>query len=184
MIVDVGGGTTEVAVISLGGVVFSRSVRVAGDKMDDAIVAHIKRKHSLLIGPRTAELIKIRIGSAFPSDDLLTMEVKGRDLVAGIPKTVEVNADEVREALAEPVNAIVEALRVSLERTPPELAADIVDRGIVLTGGGALLHGLDRLLCNETGLPVIVAEDPLTVVVLGGGKLLDNETLLRHVAIA
>jgi rod shape-determining protein MreB len=184
MIVDVGGGTTEVAVISLGGIVFSRSVRVAGDKMDDAIVAHIKRKHSLLIGPRTAELIKIRIGSAFPSDDLLTMEVKGRDLVAGIPKTVEVNADEVREALAEPVNAIVEALRVSLERTPPELAADIVDRGIVLTGGGALLHGLDRLLCNETGLPVIVAEDPLTVVVLGGGKLLDNETLLRHVAIA
>ncbi|MFH1810152.1 MAG: rod shape-determining protein [Pseudomonadota bacterium] len=184
MIVDVGGGTTEVAVISLGGIVFSRSVRVAGDKMDDSIVAHVKRKYSLLIGPRTAELIKMRIGSAYPSDDLLTMEVKGRDLVAGIPKTVEINADEVREALAEPVNAIVEALRVSLERTPPELAADIVDRGIVLTGGGALLHGLDRLLSNETGLPVIVAEDPLTVVVLGGGKLLDNEVLLRHVAIA
>lgn len=183
MVVDIGGGTTEVAVISLGGIVFARSIRVAGDKMDEAIVSSVKRKYSLLIGVRTAEAIKMRIGSAFPSDDLLTMEVKGRDLVAGIPKTIEVNSDEIREDLSEPVNAIVEALRVSLERTPPELAADIVDRGIVLTGGGALLSGLDRLLANETGLPVVVAEDPLTVVVLGGGRMLEEIELLHQVAV-
>lgn len=184
MVIDIGGGTTEVAVISLGGIVFYRSVRVAGDKLDDAIVNHIKRKHSLLIGARTAELIKIRIGSAFPSDDLLTMEVKGRDLIAGIPKTVEVNGDEIREALAEPINSIVEAVRVALERTPPELAADIVDRGVVLTGGGSLLQGLDRLLSNETDLPFVVAEDPLTVVVQGGGKVLEKIDLLRQLAVS
>lgn len=184
MVVDIGGGTTEVAVISLGGIVFSRSIRVAGDKMDDAIVAHVKRKYSLLIGDRTAEAIKVRIGTAFPTDDLLTIEVKGRDLVAGVPKTVEVNSDEIREALSETVNAIVEAVRVSLERTPPELAADIVDRGIVLTGGGALLSGFDRLIANETGLPALVADDPLTVVVLGGGLILENIDLLKQVAVS
>jgi rod shape-determining protein MreB len=183
MVVDIGGGTTEVAVISLGGIVFSRSIRVAGDKMDEAIVAHLKRKYSLLIGERTAETIKMRIGTAYPGNEVLTTEVKGRDLVAGVPKTVEINSDEVREALAEPVNAVVEAVRISLERTPPELAADIVDRGIVLTGGGALLTGLDRLLSNETGLPVIVADEPLTVVVLGGGKILEQIDLLHQVAI-
>jgi len=183
MVVDIGGGTTEVAVISLGGIVFSRSIRVAGDKMDEGIVAHIKRKYSLLIGERTAETIKMRIGTAYPGNEVLTTEVKGRDLVAGVPKTVEINSDEVREALAEPVNAVVEAVRISLERTPPELAADIVDRGIVLTGGGALLTGLDRLLSNETGLPVIVADQPLTVVVLGGGKILEQVDLLHQLAI-
>ena len=184
MVVDIGGGTTEVAVISLGGIVFYRSVRIAGDKIDDAIVIHIKRKHSLLIGSRTAELIKTRIGSAFPIDDLLTMEVKGRDLIAGIPKTVEVNGDEIREAIAEPINSIVDAVRVSLERTPPELAADIVDRGVVLTGGGSLLHGLGSLLSNETDLPFVVAEDPLTVVVNGGGKALGKIDLLRQLTVS
>ena len=183
MVVDIGGGTTEVAVISLGGIVFYRSVRVGGDKIDDAIVNHIKRKHSLLVGTRTAELIKTRIGSAFPSDDLLTMEVKGRDLIAGIPKTVEVNGDEIREAIAEPINIIVEAVRVSLERTPPELAADIVDRGVVLTGGGSMLQGLDSLLSNETDLPFVVAEEPLSVVVQGGGKVLEKIDLLRQLAV-
>jgi rod shape-determining protein MreB len=183
MVVDIGGGTTEVAVISLGGIVYSRSIRVAGDKMDAAIIAHIKRKYSLLIGDRTAETIKIRIGTALPTDDLLTMEVKGRDLVAGVPKTVEVNSDEIRDALAEPIHAIVEAVRLSLERTPPELAADIVDRGIVLTGGGGQLTALDRLIASETGLPVVVAEDPMNVVVLGGGKILEEIDLLGQVAV-
>ena len=154
MIVDIGGGTTEVAVISLAGVVFSRSVRVAGDKMDEAIIQHIKRKYNLLIGERTAELIKITIGSAYPGNEIQTMEIKGRDLVAGVPKIIEITDEEIREALMEPVHQVVESVRIALERTPPELASDIVEKGIVLAGGGALLRNLDVLLREETGLPV------------------------------
>jgi rod shape-determining protein MreB len=183
MIVDIGGGTTEVAVISLAGIVFSKSIRVAGDKMDEAIVSYIKRKYNLLIGERTAEHIKKEIGSAYPLDDVLTIEVKGRDLVAGVPKTLTVNSDEIREALAEPVNAIVDAVRVVLERTPAELSADIVDKGIVLSGGGALLKNIDILLREETGLPVMVAENPQLAVVLGTGRALDELKLLREVAL-
>ena len=183
MIVDIGGGTTEVAVISLAGVVFSRSIRVGGDKMDEAIIQYIKRKYNLLIGERTAELIKITIGSAYPGDEIHTMEIKGRDLVAGVPKTVELSDEEIRDPLLESINQIVEAVRMALERTPPELAADIVDKGIVLAGGGALLRNLDILLREETGLPVVVAEDPLTTVVMGAGKALDEISLLREVAI-
>jgi len=183
MIVDIGGGTTEVAVISLAGVVFSRSVRVGGDKMDEAIIQYIKRKYNLLIGERTAELIKITIGSAYPGDEIHTMEIKGRDMVAGVPKTVELSDEEIRDSLLEPINQIVEAVRVALERTPPELASDIVDKGIVLAGGGALLRNLDVLLREETGLPVVVAEDPLTAVVMGAGRALDELSLLREVAI-
>lgn len=183
MVVDIGGGTTEVAVISLAGIVYSQSVRVGGDKMDEAIVAYMKRKYNLAIGEQTAERIKMTIGNAYPLDGQMTMEVKGRDMVAGIPKTVVVNSDEVREALAEPMNAIVEAVLVALERTPPELAADIVDKGVVLTGGGALLKNLDVLLREETGLPVMVADDPISAVVLGSGKTLDHIELLKEVAI-
>jgi len=183
MIVDIGGGTTEVAVISLAGIVFSRSVRVGGDKMDEAIIQYIKRKYNLLIGERTAELIKITIGSAYPGDEIQTMQIKGRDLVAGVPKTVELTDEEIRDSLLEPINQIVEAVRVALERTPPELASDIVDKGIVLAGGGALLRNLDVLLREETGLPVMVADDPLTAVVMGAGKALDELSLLREVAI-
>jgi rod shape-determining protein MreB len=182
MIVDVGGGTTEVAVISLSGIVYSQSVRVGGDKMDEAIIQHMKRKYNLLIGERTAEMIKCTIGTAYPTEELLTMEVKGRDLVAGLPKTLEVNSDEIRDALQEPINAIVEAVRIALERTPPELSADIVDKGIVLSGGGALLKNLDILLREETGLPVIIADDPMSAVVLGCGRVLDEIDLLREVA--
>lgn len=173
MIVDIGGGTTEVAVISLGGIVFSKSVRVAGDEMDEAIIQHLKRTYNILIGERTAEQIKIAIGSAFPLKDELELQVKGRDQVLGLPKILTVTSDEIREAMREPVSAIVDAVRVTLERTPPELSADIVDRGIVLAGGGALLRGLDQLLKKETGLHVAVAEDPLTAVVLGAGKYLE-----------
>jgi rod shape-determining protein MreB and related proteins len=183
MIVDIGGGTTEVAVISLSGIVFSRSVRVGGDKMDEAILQHIKRRYNLLIGERTAEEIKITLGTAMPDDELLEMEVKGRDLVLGIPKTLRITSDEVHEALAEPVNAIVNAVRTALDRTQPELAADIVDRGIVLAGGGALLRNLDVRLREETQLPVMVTEDPLTCVVMGSGKTLDELNLLEAVAI-
>jgi len=183
MIVDIGGGTTEVAVISLSGIVFSRSVRVGGDKMDEAIAQFIKRKYNLLVGERTAELIKITIGSAYPSDEVQTMEIKGRDLVAGVPKTVVITDEEIRDSLLEPINQIVEAVRLSLERTPPELASDIVDRGIVLAGGGALLRNLDILLREETGLPVMMADDPLTAVVMGAGKALDEISLLREVAV-
>lgn len=182
MIVDVGGGTTEVAVISLSGIVYSQSVRVGGDKMDEAIIQHMKRKYNLLVGERTAEMIKCTIGTAYPTEEVMTMEVKGRDLVAGLPKTLEVNSDEIREALQEPINAIVEAVRIALERTPPELSADIVDKGIVLAGGGALLKNLDILLREETGLPVIIADDPMSAVVLGSGKVLDEIELLREVA--
>jgi len=184
MIVDIGGGTTEVAVISLAGIVYANSVRVGGDKMDEAIVQYIKRKYNLLIGDRTAETIKIEIGEAYPGEQKRFFEVKGRDLVSGIPKTLEINSDEMREALSEPINAIVEAVRNALERTPPELAADIVDKGIVLAGGGALLKNLDILLREETGLPVVIAEDPLSCVVLGSGKVLDEINLLRQVAVS
>jgi len=183
MIVDIGGGTTEVAVISLSGIVYANSARVGGNKMDEAIINYVKRKYNLLIGERTAELIKIAIGTAFPTEDLKTMEVKGRDLVAGVPKTLEIKSDEVREALQEPVNAVVESVKVALERTPPELAADIVDKGIVMVGGGALLSNLDILLRETTGLPVMLAEDPLTAVVLGTGRCLDELRLLREVTI-
>src|SRR5690349_13548083 len=184
MIVDIGGGTTEVAVISLAGIVYSQSVRVGGDKMDEAIVAYMKRKYNMAIGEQTAERIKITIGHAYAADPSISMEVKGRDMVAGIPKTVVVNAEEIREAVTEPVNAIVEAALLALERTPPELAADIVDKGIVLTGGGALLKNLDLLLREETGLPVMVSDDPISAVVLGSGKALDHIELLREVAIS
>ncbi|MBW2451820.1 MAG: rod shape-determining protein [Deltaproteobacteria bacterium] len=183
MIVDIGGGTTEVAVISLAGIVYAKSVRVGGDKMDEVLVQHLKRKYNLLIGERTAEEIKIQIGSALSDDDLQTMEVKGRDLVSGIPKTLEIDSREICEALSEPINAIVEAVRIALERTPPELAADIVDKGIVLAGGGALLRNLDQLLRQETGLPVVIAEDPLSSVVLGSGKVLDELNLLKQVTV-
>jgi rod shape-determining protein MreB len=183
MVVDIGGGTTEVAVISLAGIVYSQSVRVGGDKMDEAIVAYMKRKYNLAIGEQTAERIKITIGNAFPLEQQMTMEVKGRDMVAGIPKTVVVSSDEIREALAEPINAIVEAVLLALERTPPELAADIVDKGVVVTGGGALLKNIDVLLREETGLPVMVSDDPISCVVLGSGKTLDHIELLKEVTI-
>jgi rod shape-determining protein MreB len=181
MIIDIGGGTTEVAIISLAGIVYSNSVRVGGDKMDDAILNYVKRKYNLLIGERTAERIKIEIGSAYPVDEPKSMIVKGRDLVAGVPKTLELNTEDVREALMEPVNAIVEAAKVVLERTPPELAADIADKGIVLSGGGALLQNLDVLLREETGLPIMLAEDPFTAVVMGCGRCLDELDLLKDV---
>lgn len=185
MIVDVGGGTTDIAVISLDGIVYSKAVRVGGDKMDEAIIAYIKRKYNLLIGDRTAEHIKIEIGSACVVDpeNTITMEIKGRDLISGIPKTIAVTETEIREALHEPVNVILDTIKVTLENTPPELAADIVDRGIVLAGGGALLRGLDILIREETGLPVIVPDDPLTAVARGVGKMLDELELLKKIAI-
>ncbi|MDO9288356.1 MAG: rod shape-determining protein [Thermodesulfovibrionales bacterium] len=185
MIVDIGGGTTDIAVISLDGIVYSKAVRVGGDKMDEALIAHMKRRYNLMIGERTSEQIKIEIGSAYPSngDAPREMEIKGRDLISGIPKTITINEDEIREALREPVNVILDTIKVALENTPPELAADIVDRGIVLAGGGALLRGLDLLIKEETGLPVIVADDPLTAVVRGVGKMLDELELLRKIAI-
>ena len=183
MVVDIGGGTTEVAVISLAGIVYSKSVRVAGDKMDEAILQHIKRKYNLLIGERTAELIKTTIGNAYPGEVVERMQIKGRDLVSGIPKIIEIDSDEVRESIREQIDTIVETVKIALEQTPPELAADIVDRGIVLTGGGALLKGLDQLLREETGLPITITEDPLSTVVLGSGKALDNIDILREVMI-
>jgi rod shape-determining protein MreB len=183
MIVDIGGGTTEVAVISLSGIVYSRTVRVAGDKMDEAIVQYMKRRYNLLIGERSAEIIKIALGTAYPSKQNEKMEVKGRDLVAGVPKTLEISSEEIREAMVEPINAVVEVIRNALERIPPELAADIVDRGIVLTGGGALLRNIDILLREETGLPVMLTENPLTCIVLGSGKALEDIDLLKKVAI-
>ena len=183
MIVDIGGGTSEVAVISLSGIVYAQSVRVGGDKMDDAVAQFIKRKYNLLIGERTAEAVKIQIGTAYPEKEMKTMEIKGRDLVAGNPKVLQVNSEEIREALAEPINSIIEAVKTTLERTPPELAADIVDKGIVLAGGGALLRNLDVLLREETNLPITIAEDPLSAVVLGSGKALDELDLLKEVMI-
>lgn len=183
MVVDIGGGTTDVAVISLSGIVYSRSVRVAGNEMDDAIMNYLKRKYNLLIGERTAEQIKIQIGSAYPLDRPLTMEIKGRNLIEGVPKTVTVEDSEIREALSECISTILNAIRVALERTPPELSADISDKGIVLTGGGALIKNLDRRIREETGLPVSIAEDPLASVVLGTGKMLTDFKLLRRIAI-
>jgi rod shape-determining protein MreB and related proteins len=183
MVVDIGGGTTDIAVISLAGIVYSKSVRVAGNEMDEAIIQSIKKKYNLLIGERTAEQIKLEIGSAFPLDEPVTMEIKGRDLIEGIPKTLTITDAEIREALAEPISIILNAVRVALERTPPELSADIVDRGIVLTGGGSLLKNLDKLLREETGLPVSVAEDPLSSVVLGTGKMLSDFDLLRNISL-
>jgi rod shape-determining protein MreB len=185
MIVDIGGGTTDVAVISLDGVVHSKAVRVGGDKMDEAIMAYIKRRYNLMIGDMTTEQIKINIGSAYKTNtgEKRVMEVKGRDLISGIPKTLTINEDEIREALDEPVNTILDTIKLILENTPPELAADIVDRGIVLAGGGALLKGLDLLIREETALPVIVAEDPITAVVRGVGKMLDEIDLLKRIAI-
>ncbi len=181
MIIDIGGGTTEVAIISMSGIVYSKSVRVAGDEMDEAIVNYVKRKYNLLIGERTAENIKIQIGTAYPLDQRVTMEIKGRDLVAGIPKTLILSDEEVREALQETFSTIVETVKIALERTPPELAADIVDKGVVVTGGCSLIKGLDILLREATGLPITLAEDPLSAVALGAGKLLSNHKLLKKV---
>lgn len=183
MVVDIGGGTTDVAVISLAGIVYSESVKVAGDKMDDCIVNYIKRKYNLLIGDHMAELIKLGIGSAYPFDEKKTMMIKGRDLITGIPKTLVIDDAEVREALAEPISAIVNAIKVALENTPPELAGDIIDRGIVLTGGGSLLNGMDIRLREETNLPVITVDNPLITVVLGTGSILDELDLLKKVTI-
>ena len=183
MIVDIGGGTTEVAVISLSGIVYSQSVRIAGDEMDEAITQYLKRKYNLLIGERTSENIKIQIGSAYPFDEPRKMEIKGRDLVDGIPKTLTINDSDIREALHDPVFAIVDAVKTALERTPPELSADIAEKGIVLAGGGALLHGLDTLISLETHLKVRVADDPLSCVVLGTGKVLDELDLLKTVCL-
>ena len=183
MVVDIGGGTTGVAVISLAGIVVSKSVRIGGDKMDEAILQYVKRTYNMLIGERTAEEIKINLGRVISNGDVGVMKVKGRDLRAGVPKTIDITSEEVREALNEPITLIVESIKQTLERTPPELAADIVDNGIVLTGGGALLGGLDTLIKEETGLPVNVAEDPLTCVVLGSGKALDELDLLKEVSI-
>lgn len=183
MVIDIGGGTTDIAVISLSGIVYSRSVRVAGNEMDEAIIQYIKRKHNLLIGERTAEQVKIELGSAYPLEKPLTMSIKGRNLLEGVPKTTVVNDEEVREALAECVTIIVNAIKVALERTPPELSADIADRGIVLTGGGSMLKKLDKRISEETGLPVFVTENPLSSVVLGIGKMLENFSLLKKICI-
>jgi rod shape-determining protein MreB len=182
MIIDIGGGTTEVALISLSGIVYSRSVRVAGDELDEAIVQYMKRAYNLMIGERTAEDIKIKIGSAYPLEREATMEVKGRDSVAGLPKTLTITSQEIREALLEPISTIVDSVRVALERCPPELSADLVDRGMVLAGGGALLRGLDKLLTEETGLPVHAAEDPLSAVAEGTGRALQELKFLRQVS--
>lgn len=185
MIVDIGGGTTEVAVISMGGIVTSNSIRVGGDKMDEAITQYVKRRYNLFIGERTAEQVKIMLGNAFPSDEEGDKtEVKGRDVVSGIPKVLELTAEEVKEALTEPLNNIVDVVRITLEKTPPELASDIVDKGIVMTGGGSLLKNIDILLRNAINLPITIIEDPLSTVVMGSGKLLDERDLLREVALS
>lgn len=183
MIVDIGGGTTDIAVISLAGAVFSRSLKVAGNELDEAIINYLKRNHNLLIGERTAERIKFELGSAFPLKEELTMEIKGRDLVEGVPKELTITDSEVRESLAEPIASIVDAVRQALERTPPELSADIMDKGIVLSGGGALIRNLDQRLREETGLPVVVSDDPLCSVVLGTGRVLEDMDLLRKVSL-
>lgn len=183
MIIDIGGGTTEMAVISLAGIVFSKSIRIGGDEMDAAIVEHMKKNYNLMIGERTAEDIKIKIGSAYPMDEELSLEVKGRDLVTGLPKMVTISSEEIREAISTPLGAILEATKITLERTPPELAADLIERGIILAGGGSLLRGLDKLIAEETGLPVHVADDPLTAVVLGTGKALSEIKYLKRVIV-
>ena len=183
MVVDIGGGTTEVAVISLAGIVYSRSVRVGGDKMDEAILHYIRKKYNLLIGERTAELIKQEVGTAYPSDQVDTLEVKGRDMFTGIPKVVAIDSEEIRKALIEQIDAIVETVRLALEQTPPELAADIVDRGIVLTGGGAKLRRLDILLREETGLPIAIADDPLVTVAVGSGRAIESLDVLKLISV-
>jgi rod shape-determining protein MreB len=179
MVVDIGGGTTEVAVISLGGIVTSRSIRIAGDEMDEAIISYIKRLYNLMIGERTAEQLKMEIGSAMPLDKIESIEIRGRDLVSGLPKTLAITSDEVSEALSDTVNSIIDAVKITLEKCPPELSADIMDRGIVLTGGGALLRHLDKMIARETGMPVLVAENPLDCVVIGTGRALDNIHLFK-----
>ena len=183
MIIDIGGGTTEIAVISLAGIVFSKSIRIGGDEMDDAIIEYLKKTYNLMVGERTAENIKIAIGSAYPLEEEMTLEVKGRDLVAGLPKAVTITSEEIREALQEPLRAILEISKISLERTPPELASDLIDHGIVMAGGGSLLRGIDKLISEETGLPVHIAEDPLTAVACGTGKVLDEIRYLKKVTV-
>ena len=183
MIIDIGGGTTEIAVISLAGIVFSRSIRIGGDELDEAIIEHLKKTYNLMIGERTAEDVKIKIGSAYPLEEELTMEVRGRDLVAGLPKTITVSSEEIREAIAGPISAVLEATRMTLERTPPELSADLIERGIIIAGGGALLRGFDKLISEETGLPVHVAEDPMTAVAIGTGKVLSEIKYLKKVTV-
>jgi len=183
MIIDIGGGTSEIAVISLGGIVYARSIRVAGDEMDEAIVEHMKKNYNLMIGERTAEEIKIKIGSAWPLDEELTMEVRGRDLITGLPKFLRINSDEIREALQPPLKEIVESTKVTLERTPPELAADLIERGIVLCGGGSQLRGLDKLISEETGLACLTTDDPSTAVALGTGKILEEPEFLRKISL-
>jgi rod shape-determining protein MreB len=184
MVVDIGGGTTEVAVISLGGIVTASSVRVGGDELDEAIIQHVKKEYSVALGERTAEAIKIAIGSAFPTADEMIAEIKGRDLISGLPKTINVTSEEIRKALEEPVNAIIDAVRNTLDRCPPELAADVMERGIVLTGGGALLKGMDERLKHETGMPIHVAENPLSCVAIGSGKCLEEFEVLKRVLIS
>ncbi len=183
MVVDIGGGTTEVAVISLSGIVYAKSLRIAGDKIDDEIVQYMTRRYSLLIGERSGENINTTLGCAYPDQELRTVEVKGRDLISGIPKTIEINSEEIREAIAEPISLIVDTVKDALENAPPELAGDIVDRGIMLTGGGALLRNLDILIREETGLPVTVAEDPLSTVARGAGMALDQLDVLKEVTL-
>lgn len=183
MIIDIGGGTTEMAVISLAGIVFAKSIRIGGDEFDEAIIQHLKRNYNLMIGERTAEEIKIRIGSAYPLEEEMTMEVKGRDILAGLPKTITVTSEEIREAMSETVASILDAIRIALERTPPEISADLIDRGLILAGGGALLRGLDKIIAEETGLPVRIAEDPLTAVALGTGRYLSDIDLLKRLSV-
>jgi len=183
MIVDIGGGTTEVAVISLAGIVYAKSVRVAGDKIDEEIVQYMKRKYSLLIGERSGEIIKTTIGCAYPDDEVRKVDVKGRDLISGIPKIVEINSEEIREAIQEPISIIVDTIKDALENAPPELAGDIVDRGIVLTGGGALLRKIDVLIREETGLPITIADEPLSTVARGAGMALDQLDVLKEVTV-
>ena len=183
MIVDVGGGTTEIAVISLAGIVYSKSIRIGGDECDQAVINHLKKTYNLMIGERTAEEVKIRIGSAYPLEEETTLEVKGRDILAGLPKTVTVSSEEIREALSETISAILEAIRITLERTPPELSADLISRGLIIAGGGALLKGLDKLVAEETGLPVRIADDPLTAVALGTGRYLSDISLLKRLSV-
>ncbi|HNX90982.1 MAG TPA: rod shape-determining protein [Candidatus Omnitrophota bacterium] len=184
MIIDIGGGTTELAVISLAGIVFSKSIRIGGDELDESIMNYLKRTYNLMVGERTAEEIKIRIGSAYPLEEELTMEVRGRDVVAGLPKMITINSEEIREALSEPIAQIVEAVRITLEKTPPELSADLIEKGLVLAGGGSLLRGLDKLIAEETGLPVHLADDPLTAVVLGTGKVLSELSYLKKLTVS
>ncbi len=183
MILDIGGGTTEIAIISLKGIVYSRSVRIGGDKMDEAIANHVKRRYNMLIGERTAEQIKIAVGSAIPTGENLSVEVKGRDLVQGVPKAVIVTEEEIRDALIEPINQIIDVVRISLEKCPPELSSDIVDRGITMAGGGSLLRNLDRLISQETGLPIVLVDDPLSAVVLGSGMVLDQLDVFKDVIL-